>query len=86
MGWNINRLTLYDPPVPSRISPKGFVEPSEMNGLCKKIRALRQDRGNVVLQSDWEALERFTTLLRCFSFAERDLIDNCYSWLGRVQG
>jgi len=78
--------SLYDHPEPAKISPRGIVEPTEMNGLCEKIRALRQDRKNVVLQSDWEALERFTTLLRCFSFAERDLIDNCYSWLGRVQG
>ena len=80
--------TLYDPQETPRTknSPKGFVEPTEMNGLCEKIRALLRDRNNVALQSDWEALERFTTVMRCFTLAERDLIDNCYSWLERVQG
>jgi len=90
-GWTISSLshkTLYDPIETPRIkiSPKGFVEPYEMHDLCQKIRELLADRKNVALQPDWEALERCTTLMRCYTFAERDLIDNCYSWLERVRG
>lgn len=78
-------MTLYDPPERPKISPKGFVEPVEMPALCEKIRELLADERNVYLQSDWEAMERFTTLLRCFTFAERDLINNCYGRLKRGQ-
>ena len=63
------------------INPKGIVEPTEMHGLCEKIRKLLSDRKNVALESDWEALQNNTTAMRCFTFAERNRIDNCYGRL-----
>lgn len=79
------QITLYDLPERPRISPKGFVEPVEMPDLCRKIRILLSDRNKVALQSDWEALERLTNSMRCFSLSERDLINNCHGRLKKGQ-
>lgn len=64
-------------------TPKGFVEPTEMNALCDKIRVLLENRKNVALESDWLALQRYTTLTRCFTICERNSIESIFgSYLG----
>ena len=61
-----------------KISPKGIVEPTEMNSLCDKLRILLADRENVVSETDWNCFQHCTRLLRCFTYCERDAIDSCY--------
>lgn len=70
---------------PRRISPKGIVEPEEMRGLCDRLRVLLMlkalgQRG--LARHEWDELQRYTMLMRCFTVLERDHIINCY---GRVQ-
>lgn len=60
------------------INPKGIVEPTEMNMLCDKLRILLESRKNVPLESDRLCLQRYTTLMRCFTVRERNHIDSCF--------
>ena len=61
-----------------KISPKGFVEPTEMDMLCNKIRILLENRNNVTTESEWLTLRGYTNLMRCFTICERDHIESSY--------
>ena len=54
--------------------PKGFVKTTEMRSLCDKIRELLLDRSNVWNEQQWDELQRYTKLQRCFTLCEADSI------------
>jgi hypothetical protein len=60
----------------NKVSPKGFVEPTEMNSLCDNIRELLADENSLWEQGQRERLQRYTELQRCFTEAEAD--DICH--------
>lgn len=62
----------------TKIMPKGIVEPTEMQGICNKIRMLLSNRKNVALTTDWERLQELTKKERCFTTGERDLVELLY--------
>lgn len=68
-----------------KTAPKGFVEPTEMDALCEKIRVLLLDRKNVALENDWRFLQQCvaitmpgTVFKRQFTNCERDCINSIY--------
>lgn len=57
---------------------RGIVSPIEVRRLCGRIRELRRNRHNVLLESDKKRLVEYCQLHRCFTLAEADDIDWLY--------
>jgi hypothetical protein len=58
---------------------KGIVSAAEVRRCCAHIRELLANRGNVVFEKDWLALEDYTLLCRPFTTAEANRIHMLYS-------
>lgn len=57
---------------------RGIVSHAEVRRLCGRIRELRQNPDNVLLEEDRNRLRFYSQLLRCFTVVEAERIDRLY--------